>query len=156
MLWLLTFERLRDYFLLFQNNPFNDDSVQRQDIQRTVFSNIKVLLMLIHLLHRVKILPFFTPKKTDVIFSVSVHRNGLHTSGISLMSFQVMLNTPRIKSHHISAPYKYSGANTRLRVRGQGKPIWTTAEKAWHTVYSVTHADNISMKSWRKDVRKSI
>jgi len=62
------------------------------------------------------------------------------------MSFQVMPNTPRIKSHHISSPYKYydSGANTRLRVRGQGEPIRTTAEKAWHTVYSVTHTDNIS------------
>jgi hypothetical protein len=118
--------------------------------------------MLVHPLHRVNILSFFTLKKTDVICSVSVHRNGLHTSGTSLMSFrQDMRNSPRTKSHHISSPYKYydSGANTRLRVRGGGNHQFGRLQRkpgTLSTLCSVTHAENISMKSWRKDVRKSI
>jgi hypothetical protein len=28
------------------------------------------------------------------------------------------------------------GGHTRLQVRGWGEPIWTTGEKAWHSVYS--------------------
>ncbi len=31
---------------------------------------------------------------------------------------------------------KGGGGHTRLQVRGRGEPIWTTGEKAWHSVCS--------------------
>ncbi len=59
-----------------------------------------------------------------------LYKSGCHT---------VRIGSPRPLSRMRVCPPlgTYGGSHTRLRVRGRGEPIWTTGEKARHSVYSV-------------------
>ncbi len=65
----------------------------------------------------------------------------------------VRIGSPPLSRKQVCPPLGTKGRedNTRLRVRGWGEPIWTTGEKAWHSVYSVR--SNIILVSLQHQLR---